>query len=215
MLRRVLTLVFVCCGLLSACAAPEFPAHQPGEADPASAKLVTADDIAVFEAVIAAYAEAGKVLGLAPPPPNDRRPLSPEEVASRSARRTLGMLSHTELPYGVPETSETGWFSVSEKPAGPVRIDSALVKDFADRNRVKTSLASFTPRSLRVQRTLDLRHHRDAVGWSLPGYSPARDAAMVHVSLYSQPHGGGGQLIYLERTGGTWKVVAQRLTWIS
>lgn len=197
------------------CDAPELPVHRPFEADPASASAVTADDMAVYEAIISAYADAGEVFGLMPPPPDGRRPLSPKEIESASTRKTIGMLPHTELLYGVPEVREHGWFSIEGKPAGTHLIPPGIVSDFAARNRRKTLLANFTPKHLRVTRSADTSPFDQFIIWSLPGYSPARNAAIVEVSFISKPHGGGAQLIYLKRTGGVWRFVAQHLTWVS
>jgi hypothetical protein len=57
--------------------------------------------------------------------------------------------------------------------------------------------------------------HGMVLSLSLPGYSPSRDEAVIEVSISGSPMSGGGELLYLRKENGAWRVVARQSTWIS
>jgi hypothetical protein len=205
-----------------------FPLQRPFEADPRTTAEVTADDIAVFEAVIDAYARKGLVLGTIPSPPDHRHPLSDADVMRRSETAKLRLLAHTHTCAGARQ-SATGWRDLDENRLEVLLVAPSTVLDFERRNAQKVSLDRFTPQHLRVIRvqegdpSRDLLSPRLSVGrngpfhdppvlvLSLPGYSASRGAAVVEVSSYTRPYGGGSHILYLRRVAGRWKVVARHL----
>lgn len=205
-----------------------FPLQRPFEADPRTAAEVTADDIAVFEAVIDAYARRGQVLGMIPPPPDGRPPLSDADVTRRTETAELRLLAHTHTCAGARQNA-TGWLDLDENRLDRLLVAPSIVLDFERRNVQKVSLDRFSPRHLRVIRLQegdafqDLLSPRLSPGrigpfhdppvlvLSLPGYSASRDAAVVEVSSYTSPYGGGSHILYLRRVAGIWEVVARHL----
>jgi hypothetical protein len=140
-----------------------FPNHGPFEPDPRTAVEVTDDDIAVFEAVIAGYANAGEVVGLGPPPPPPPssspplayRPLTGGDVARLSSEHGLEMLASTRRCGAVPLSAVplTGWWDFAGRGVQHLELPLAAATDFDRRNTRTVALDRFQPRYLRVIRT--------------------------------------------------------------
>jgi hypothetical protein len=213
---------------LSCAKAPEFPQQRPGEADPRTAAEVTDDDVAVFEAAIAAYAQSGEIPGLGTPPA-DRGPLSEADVARVSAEYRLEMLAGTRRCGSVPAT---GWRDFAQRPVERLQLPSPAANDFDKRNARSVSLDRFRPRYLNVIRTKQINHvsisvqlpedrkhmvevpHDDSSGrvvvFTLPGYSAKRDVAVVEItSCAPTPYGSGSEFVLLHRTGSGWHAVGR------
>lgn len=234
-LQRVVSAIVV---LALACnARQEFPNHRPFEADPETAPEVTDEDIAVFEAVISAYADSGEVVGLgtpAPPPPGspaaDRR-LTAGDVARLSSERGLAMLESTRR---CGEVRLTGWWDFRGRTVERLELPSAAAADFDRRNERPVALDRFQPRSLKVIRVKEiprssrsillpeerkrmielpgLRPSGRTVVFSLPGYSAMRDVAVVEITRHApSPFGFGSEFVFLRRSSGGWRAIAKQI----
>ena len=105
----------------------------------------------------------------------------------------------------------------------------SIAEDFERRNLHKVSLARFTPQHLRaiplqssdapldrlIERPDNRFHELPVLVLTLPGYSALHDAAILEVSSYTRPYGGGSRLIYLRRTARNWNVVAAQVGCVS
>ncbi|MHB0971532.1 MAG: hypothetical protein ACYC7A_20760 [Thermoanaerobaculia bacterium] len=189
----------------------QFPTYSPAGGNPA---LLTAVDIAVYEAVIAGYANAGQILMLPPPPgPPPGTPIPDLDIERPTAPR-VRMRPYTSKGVEVAPQPDR-WWTLDRKRIGRLIVPPSAVEDFNVRNRRRASLKTFRPTSLRIEWS-------DAAGTlnclysvTLPGYSRSKDEAVVEISCGTWALAGGGELLYLRRTGGTWRVVAKQRTWIS
>lgn len=207
---------------------PEFPEHRPFEPNPKSASEVTDDDVEVFEAVIAAYAESGEVIGLGSPPPPARR-LSAADVARLSSERGLKMLTGTRRCGAV---RLTGWWDFAGRAKKRLALPQAAADEFERRNSHRVALDRFRPRYLNVIRTTEIGHETitvqlpadrkatielpdqrkswGTVAFSLPGYSLNRDIAVVEVTVYApSPLGYGSEFVFLQRGQAGWQALAK------
>jgi len=177
--------------------------------------LLTSDDIAVYEAVIAGYARVGRILMLPPapgPPPGSAA--AGHEIEKKTAQPVVRMRPYTAA--GGELTLEADrWWTLDGRRAGPITVPQAAVNDFKTRNSVRVSLKAFRPRELRIEWSNRQWAMNCLYSLTRPGYSPSRDEAIVELSCGAAGFGGGGQLLYLRRVGGKWRVVAQQQTSIS
>jgi hypothetical protein len=207
----------------------DFPEHRPYEPDPKTAAEVTDDDVAVFEAVIAAYAESGEVVGLGAAPVG-AAPLSGADVARLSSERGLQMLAGTRRCGAV---RLTGWWGFAGRAVERLALPQAAADEFDKRNTRRVALDRFHPKYLNVIRANELGHdtvsiqlpsdHKATlevpgirnsgcmVGFTLPGYSVNRDVAVVEIIVYApSPYGSGSEFVLLRRTDAVWQALAKQ-----
>ena len=203
-------LLFGACAFLWSCGTPEFPGQTP---DAIAAAKLTAEDIAVFDAIVAGYAQHDMVLGLryAPPPP-------PGGKAPQRGTPRIRMRVTTSVQTGVRQPDPERWFTLAETRLPRLLVRRDVLRDLHLRNRRAASLANYRPKSLHVEYTtegmgspLDGGIH----ALTLPGYSASHDAALVELSISTSGLSGGGELLYLRKVNGKWEVVAKQMTWIS
>lgn len=196
--------------MLLACGPPEtqFPTYSPASGNPA---LLEPDDIAVYEAVISAYAAAGQILMLrrAPGPPPG--PISEDELERLTAQHPVRMRPYTSRGFDVHPQSDR-WRALDEQNLPPVTVSDSLVADFTARNRRRASLKAFRPKHLRIEWTEQMEAMSCLYTLTLPGYSRSHDEAIVEISCGMWALAGGGELLYLRRTGNRWRGIAKQQT---
>jgi hypothetical protein len=208
---------------------PEFPEQTPGRPDPRTAAEVTSEDVAVFEAVIAAYARSGQVVGLGAPLPGSQS-LSAADVARLSSERRLEMLAHTRRCGSVPKA---GWYDFSRRPLEGLQLPDRAAKDFDRRNARSVALDRFQPTYLNVIRTDQINDASVSVllaedrkrivevpgsessgrvlVLTLPGYSRGDIAVVEIMSLAPRPYGFGSEFVFLRRTPTGWQAIAKHI----
>jgi hypothetical protein len=128
--------------LLLACNTEEqqFPTYSPAEGNPA---LLTSDDIAVYEAVISGYADAGQILMLRPapgPPPDNST--SDHKIEARTTQNVVRMRPSTSKGSDVvPEPDR--WWTLDRKPLRGLIVPQSAVNDFKVRTARRASLKAF------------------------------------------------------------------------
>lgn len=201
--------------LALSCDNVEFPGKTPYEISAAS---LTAEDQAIYEALVAAYAEAGQVLGMAPPPPGRRRPLSLDEVRDLSSRSNDRLRDFTLVRTELPQLPPDRWLTLTDTRLPPLAVPSSALRDFAARNRRRASLETYQSSYLRLKRTKDENIGSitsSVMSLTLPGYSDDRQSAVVEVWVSTSSLSGGAELHFLKKSQGVWRVVAKQLTMIS
>jgi hypothetical protein len=200
--------------LLVACSRPEtqFPNYSPASGNPA---LLEPDDIAVYEAVISAYAAVGQILmlRLAPGPPPGS-PISGDGLERLTAQHQVRMRPYTSRGFDVTPQADR-WRALDGQNLPPVVVPDSVVADFSARNRHRASLKAFRPKHLRIEWTEKMETMNCLYTLTLPGYSRSHDEAIVEISCGMWALAGGGELLYLKRTGNSWRVIAKQPTWIS
>lgn len=198
--------------LLSCGPEPQFPTYTPEQGNPA---LLTADDIAVYEAVISGYAQAGQILlSRAAPGPPPGKPITESELERMTAQHGVRVRPATAKAWDVVP-AEDRWRAMDGRTLEPLLVPHSAVKDFGERNRRKASLKAFRPKHLRIEWSDTMETMRCLYTFTLPGYSLSRDAAVVEISCGMWALAGGGEVVYLKRIGGQWRAVAKQGTWIS
>lgn len=191
---------------------PAFPVYSPADGNPS---LLTTEDIAVYEAVVSSYAQVGQVLMLRPAPgPPPGAPARQFELPPDAAEPLVRVLPYTSTDRDVAPQSDR-WHTLDGKTLSRVTIPTSTVSDFQIRNSRKASLRGFRPRHLRVEWSEKMETLSCLYALSLPGYSRSKDEAIVEISCRTWALAGGGELLYLRRERGTWRVVAKQQTWIS
>jgi hypothetical protein len=107
---------------------------------------------------------------------------------------------------------------LSNEKVAAIDVPDSVLRDFRDRNRHSAPLTGFRSRYLRLPRTSEGMGDplRGAISTlTFPGYSRARDVAIVEFSISTSGLSGGGQIIMLRKTQGAWRVIAKQNTWIS
>lgn len=190
----------------------QFPTYSPGEGDPA---LLTSDDIAVYEAVISGYAEAGQILMLPPPPaPPPGYSIPDDQIARRSAPAVVRMRPYTSKGSDM-EPQPDRWWTLDRKRLRRLVVPKSALNDFKKRSGRRASLKAFRPTGLRIEWSEKTGTMNCLYSLTLPGYSWSKDEAIVEISCGTWALAGGGELLYLRRVGETWRVVAKQQTWIS
>jgi hypothetical protein len=203
-------LVLIACGG----PAPEFPTYTPSEGNPA---LLTAEDIEVYEAVIKGYAQAGRMMmSRFHPSVRGSQPISDQELEELSARHPVEMFPYT-VASSFQDVSplDDRWSTLDDRKLPPLLVPHSTIRDFHARALRRASLKGFRPRHLRLDWSETLGTLTVVYGLTLPGYSLARDAAVVEVSSHTYALAGGGELLYLRKIRNRWQVVAKQQTWIS
>lgn len=204
----------VLCLLAWSCDGAQFPRQTPEDL---RAARVLPSDVAIYEAVVAAYAANGEILGAPPPPPNDRRALSLSEVAERSARARIRLREETNVRDEIDAPAPDRWRTLSGERVADLAVPEDVVRDFARRNQRAASLRDYEPTHLKVERTRDQigSPSSSILSLTLPGYSSDGEAAVVEVSVSTSGLSGGGELLFLRKIEGVWRVIARQQTWIS
>ena len=189
----------------------QFPRHLPGAGDP---ELVTADDLAVFEAVIADQPTLNRIFGTSPPPPPppgyESSAVEPRQVAEPKVQLRPYTLLHAHI-----SPDPTTWVDLSGAKVDGGLIPQSAVHDFNRRNRRRAALTHFRPRKTAIVWTEKANVGSALYSLTLPGYSSSHDVAVVELSVTDSPMSGGGELLYLRKSGREWLIVAKQRTWIS
>lgn len=197
------------------CDRPQFPHQTPEDI---RAARVLPSDLAVYGAVEAAYA-SGQVLGAPPPPPpppNARRPPSQSGAKEFRSRPKISLLEETDVREDALDPAPDRWYALSVERFARLDVPKHAVRDFQRRNKRAASLRDYKPKYLKVQPSKDLvgSPFSPILSLTLPGYSATGDTAVVEVSI-SVTGMGGGQLLFLRKLKGEWRVIASQQTWIS
>jgi hypothetical protein len=201
--------------VFASCSGPKFPAATPGH-QPADTELTT-DDTAVYDALTTGYAKDGWVLGTcdAPLSTEEHRALSSKELREISATRQIHLQPETERfawPYGLPP--DMRWPIVGSREGAHIAVPTSVFDGLKSRNQHKASPDSYFPPNLSVIRSSE-KPHRSTLALSLPGYSIARNSAIVCVFCTdNSPHCPRiGYFNYLEKRNGIWCLMARRAMW--
>lgn len=176
-------------------------------------EVLTADDVAVYEAVIEGYAQAGQVLMLRlppGPPPTDSGTAPPPE----SGPRTVRMRPNT-VPFRDFAPRPDRWVTLDGQSRPHIDLPPSALADLRARNQRETPLTAFHPKQLRVEWSEKVGTLNCLYQLTLPGYSRSKNDAVVEISCATWALAGGGELLYLHRTDGRWRVVAKQQTWVS
>jgi hypothetical protein len=207
-LSAVALLFVLACGKIE----PQFPVYSPYDGDP---NLLTPEDAAVYDVVLPAVE---RIFEVHPPPP------PPPPPGSYTVERTV--VTTPPLASTVPlepitrrtnvEPQSLGWREVNGENISPPAVPRSAVLDFQHRNERRASLKRLHPNHVRIiwfegERLIG----RATYSLTLPGYSPDHDEALVEVSDVDSPMSGGGELVYLRKVGGVWRIIAKQRTWIS
>lgn len=200
--------------LVLSCESPRFPRESPQEV---SAAKLTAEDIEIYEALVVEYAENGEVFGSVSPAPGQRRPLSMQDVTERSSNGRVHLRRETNVAREHLELAPDRWYKIDGTRLPHVVAPQVALRDYRARNRRSTSLSNWKPRHLRITRTNDSigSVYYSVLSLTLPGYTAARDAAVVEVSVSTSGLSGGSELILLRKVNGVWRVIGLQLTMIS
>ncbi|HUR79355.1 MAG TPA: hypothetical protein VM733_01220 [Thermoanaerobaculia bacterium] len=211
-LKPVATFV-VLLSLVACQEAPTFPTATPEDV---GAAQVSEEDRAVYEALVAAYAKHGQLLGLRWSPPH--APMTLADVARITAENPLQLYDHTRIFPEIPQLDRARWVSLVDERLPPMEVPRDALQDLARRNQHPVSLKNYQPPYIHFERT------KDSMGspitgaifsLTLPGYSAARDAAFVELGISTSGLSGGTELHYLRKTNGRWRVLARQMTSIS
>ena len=209
--KRVAGLLLLC--LLGGCGErPSFPTATPDEV---SATRVTEEDIAIYDALVEAYAAEGCLLGY-PPSPSPAKPLTLDEVEKKSAEEHTFLYDHT-MGVGERQLAPEGWTTLDEKRRVRIDVPSDALADLLQRNS-RPALLKNGPRHLRYKRTdygMGSPLSGAVLSLSLAGFSARRDEALVEVGISTSGLSGGREMHYLRKIGGRWRVIAKQQTLIS
>jgi hypothetical protein len=213
-MMRVTYCAFV---LLTACAPPDFPTERPEEIAERTEATVLPEDLAIYEALIRDYARHGRILGLPPPMPQNRHPLSTAELKRSVERWNVHLFHRTDLPMA-PAAAGDIWGDPSGQKIEGVLVPQSAVADLNRRNAESASLRHFRPRDF----AFPFAENRDStvrmVILSIPGYSLGRNAALVVVSDRCGDCvpfvGMTSEMVYLRKVAGEWRVVGEHARWI-
>ena len=200
--------------LLLGCGAEEqqFPNYSPADGNPA---LVTPEDIRVYEAVISGYAHVGQVLMLLPPPgPPPGSSIPDPNIEGSGREHVVRMRPYTSKAGDVtPEPDR--WWTLDRKKLPRLAVPESAITNLTARNARHASLRALRPKHLRIEWSDTMTTMNCLYSLTLPGYSRSGDEAIVEISCGTWALAGGGELLYLRRNRGTWRVVAKQQTWIS
>lgn len=201
--RFVPLLIALACGSPE----PQFPSYAPFAGNP---ELLTEEDVAVYEAVIPVL---GPIFGTQPAPPPPGIVVPREDVPSVS-KPVLVLRPHTRL--GTEVRPHPGrWLDLAgQQVTVSIAMESAM-SDFRQRNARRASLKRFHSKHAQITWGEGAPVGTKIYSFTLPGYSRARDGAILEVSVSDSPMSGGGCLLVLRKEGLAWRVVGKQRTWIS
>jgi hypothetical protein len=178
----------------------KFPSATP---ETNAGERLSAEDMAVYDAVVRGYAESGEVLGrCASPPPDRRHPLSAAEIRENSRYVYLE-------PFTQKFEAESAEFFTP-----PPAVPPSARTQFLERNHRRASTATYRPRDFVPQRSPN-ENHVTTLSLTLPGYSLPRTEALVCVLCAMDiPFGGGAQYVHLRKQNGAWRMVQRVPMWI-
>lgn len=149
-----------------------------------------AEDAAVYNAVLPQYPISANVLG-----------------------KDIRLLAYTDIRKDPIQPQADRWYEPSGGKLPPMVVSHAILRDFTNRNQRHVSLSDYQPRDLKLSRTNE--PDLPLLSLTLPGYSPDCDSAIVEISIFTSGLSGGGELVYLRKVSGQWRVIAKQQRWIS
>ena len=199
------------------CGRTEFPRQTPSEV---AAEHVTAEDKAVYDAIVTGYGADGLLLGTCFDfPSDDAHPLSPNDIREHSSQLQIYLVPFTQ-PFEWTYSMTRGTWLVSgtgKRTQAELLVPHSAFESLKSRNRRRASLDGYRPRDLSVI-TSNNEARTSTLAFTRPGYSLGGGEALV--SIFCTPHnpipyvGTSGEYIYLHRRNGAWRVVAHTPMWI-
>jgi hypothetical protein len=113
------------------------------------------------------------------------------------------------------ERDSDRWFRLGGEGLPTLSVPKSAYKDFKRRNARRASLRTFRPKELQIEWSEEVQTMNCLYSLTLPGYSWWGDEAIVEISCATWALAGGGELLYLRRVRGEWRVIAMQQTWIS